>query len=495
MIDFDPDWYRERYPDVAISGLSAAEHYQRIGRPLGRAGSGIAGPGDPRSTPARPEPAPPRHDPMQTIGEATLGRIRASGLFDEAWYRDTHGPDLQAADDPLEHYLRRSAGDPAVDPGPLFSTRYYRKANPDARGVPALAHAVNHGLVEGRPVFDPTRINPFLASSSGQRPTPIDDLIPDTRPVKILFWSEGNFFFSDIARYLSAFLTELGYEASCGEVASRRELSSHTLIVTAPHEFCVYGQGREWPASALEAAIYLNTEQWHTTWFSLAYAFIQRSRRALDMNPESAAGLAALGIDTAFLPLLPLPGSPFAVEDGPISSAFARDRDIKALTFPDRFRERPYDLFFVGALNDRRAIALANMAECLAGHDSFLHCARLAGPVRPGDPDAMATSDVVKIARNSKILLNIHQGDSHYFEWHRLFLFGIMEGCVVVTEPCLPNQWVRSGTHYIECEAAEMPDRLDRLLGTPAGREEMERVHANCRRLRTVALDPREFGH
>jgi hypothetical protein len=34
---FDPDWYRWKYPDVALSGTEPAFHYVRFGRHMGRA--------------------------------------------------------------------------------------------------------------------------------------------------------------------------------------------------------------------------------------------------------------------------------------------------------------------------------------------------------------------------------------------------------------------------------------------------------------------------
>jgi len=207
------------------------------------------------------------------------------------------------------------------------------------------------------------------------------------------------------------------------------------------------------------------------------------------MNPASAAGLQRLGVDTAFLPLLPLAASPFEVGRAKVSEAFAKARYIHALTYPDGLADRPYDVLFVGAANTRRESALAALAPILADHEPYVHCPRFKGPVRQGDPDMMSTSDIVQLARNSKILLNIHQGESRYFEWHRLFLFGVIEGCIVLTEPCIPNAFVEAGTHYLECPVDDMPERLRWLLETDAGRAEMLRIRENCDCLRRDSAD------
>lgn len=496
MTDFDPEWYRERYPDVALSGLSPTDHYERVGRLLGRAGSALAEATGVRSSPV---PITPVVQQLAAMATAKVDRdvrkaIQASGFFDDSWYRATHGQDLAAGEDALDDYLRRSQTDFTIDPGPLFSTSYYRHLHPETHKVAPLTDVVTHGAIEGRALLDPAAINSFLERSSSAQPARLDDIVASGKPVKVLFWGAGNFFFSEIAAYVVTYLAELGYQSSLGESASKREMATHTLIVVAPHEFCIYGEGKDWPETALDTAVYLNTEQWHTSWFALAYRFILRSRRALDMNPASVSGLAALGIETAFVPLLPLDQSPFSIDDGAISDAFARDRDVLALTYPADVLDRPYDVFFVGTLNERRGMVLSHLGECLAERDTLIHCPRPRGPVRTNHPDAMQTPDVIRVARNSKILLNVHQGDSRYFEWHRLFLFGIMEGAVVVTEPCLTTPFVTAGIHYLECEAADMPATLDRLLDSQSGRDELARVHANCRALRATAETAREFG-
>ncbi len=45
--DFDAGWYARRYPDVALSGLAPRQHYDRVGRILGRAPAPGVAPGTP----------------------------------------------------------------------------------------------------------------------------------------------------------------------------------------------------------------------------------------------------------------------------------------------------------------------------------------------------------------------------------------------------------------------------------------------------------------
>jgi predicted O-methyltransferase YrrM len=86
------------------------------------------------------------------------GQIRASGLLDERYYRDTHPGVAWAGTSPLLHFLVRgaSAGD---KPNELFDVGYYLGRYPDVAraGINPLIHYLRSGAQEGRdphPHFD-----------------------------------------------------------------------------------------------------------------------------------------------------------------------------------------------------------------------------------------------------------------------------------------------------------------------------------------------------
>ncbi len=487
---FDPVWYAEVYPDVALLGLDPAEHYLWIGRRLGRFASARAR----DSLDHGLNEVPTQLTSMQSkrveaetdvFEHDLIEQVSKTRLFDEQWYSQTYGKRSSPGENLLEEYLRAYAHDPSRDAGPLFSTLYYKQENPDVRGIHPLVHLVKFGLREGRKAFSPNKSNEFLDSSDQNLISSIDSLLSKDESILVLYWSEGNFFFKDIAQYTVEYLNNIGYSAVLSSDSEASSSWRGAVIVVAPHEFCVHGPGRAWSTDQRQQAIYLNTEQWHTSWFSLSLQFMLESNRgALDINPSSAAGLARLGIKTGFVPLLPLAGSCFDFPSGAISSQITQHKYIKPLSYPETFTARPYDLCFLGVGNERRNKALAGLATTLGQFDSFIHCPRLSGPVRVGNPDMMSSSDFAQIARNSKILLNIHQGDSHYLEWHRIFLSGIMEGCVVVTEPCCPVRFIESGVHYIEASLNEMPALLTELLSSSQGKRRLDEVHRNCLSLR-----------
>ena len=103
-------------------------------------------------------------------------RLRASGLFDEAYYRMS-SPDLaNDAGDLLAHYVTHGA-DEGRNPNAAFDTEYYVETNPDVRSTSAnpLDHFASHGWKEGRnphPYFDVgyyLAVNPDVVES-GENP-------------------------------------------------------------------------------------------------------------------------------------------------------------------------------------------------------------------------------------------------------------------------------------------------------------------------------------
>jgi hypothetical protein len=77
--------------------------------------------------------------------------VRASPLFDGAWYLSRYEDVAQAGLDPVEHFLA-FGGVEARDPGPHFDSRAYLDANPDVAeaGANPLLHYLEHGVLEGR---------------------------------------------------------------------------------------------------------------------------------------------------------------------------------------------------------------------------------------------------------------------------------------------------------------------------------------------------------
>jgi hypothetical protein len=459
---FDSTSYSNRYPDLRNSRLDALYHFLAHGVHEGRWGG-------------------PNSSSAVAPSEQLVRQILASGLFDFEWYMREYGVTFEEPEAAVLDYWTTSHVDPLRNPGPLFSGAYYVIRNPDAADVNPLQHYLERGLQEGRRAFSPLVADLFMEGAFQEKLYGIEEFVGRDKPILLLTWSEGNFFFTDIAEALSHILQSRGFETYRTFEIQAEDFAKYQLVVIAPHEFCVHGPGATWPAERLHDVLFVNTEQWHTSWFSLSLGKIMQSRKVLDINPASARGLSRLGMKAGFVTILPLVGDAPARSHRLLLSAQARGlRHVSALTSTDAFDDRPYDVLYVAIMNDRRAQTLASLAPHLAKHRCFIHTPGLDGPMMGASANKLARHDVDLLARNTKILLNIHQGSSLYFEWHRIVLSGICQGCIVVTEPCIDIGVLKADEHFLSVHAEMMGPYLDWLLTTPAGRDKMAKVRANC---------------
>ena len=450
---FSCAYYLNCYPDVQRAGLHPFVHYLVYGQREGR-------------------------KELSKVLIDVYRRLERSSLFDAAYYAQKYAGHINNHEDLITDFIISYPAE-LRDPSALFSSVYYLNQYPDVQraGVHPLVHYLVDGQREARAALAPHRVNSFWERLDTPALTLLD-LIPVKQKVKLHCFEKGNFFFVDIKQYCHIYLTHMGYSVDESD-------PSAVDVVIAPHEFMVYGAGKKWSAERVENAIYLNTEQWQTNWFSLALKFMQKSKLGcLDINPTSAAGLVKLGIRCAFLPILPLPNSCFEQTRLPATASLTARRFIRPLEYPKVFENRIYDVMLVSVSTLRRERIIAGLAPVLSQFNTFVHCPKFSRPIEADDPDAICSSDFTQLALNSKILLNIHRDEIPYFEWHRIFLYGVMNGCVVVTEPCYPSTYVTAGEHYIEATPDAMPEVFLRLLTTSGGRAELARVHANVNRLR-----------
>lgn len=274
----------------------------------------------------------------QQLSNSLRRSFKSSLLFDENFYAQKYASGIKNPTDLISDYMYSYPAE-LRDPCALFSSRFYLTQYPDVQraGVHPFVHFLLYGQNAGRAALAPHRISKFLEDIDSST-LPLPELIPEGRKLKVHCYEKGNFFFSDIATYLENYLTHLGYEIE-------KDVQAAIDIVIAPHEFMIYGEGKQWSDDRIENSIYLNTELWQTSWFTLSLRYMQKSKLGcLDINPTSAAGLAQLGIRAAFLPILPLPGSCFEQIRQPATASLTARRYVRALEYTEDFEKRIYDM-------------------------------------------------------------------------------------------------------------------------------------------------------
>ena len=118
--------------------------------------------------------------------------------------------------------------------------------------------------------------------------------------------SIGNFFMTEIGRMLEDAFRELSVPARLFTESEAATVSGdESVVVVAPHEFFVLGNGPEAFEILKRVAtlVMVNTEQRQTPWFAVAEPYLRSACAVLDINYQSAQQLTRWGYRAFALPL------------------------------------------------------------------------------------------------------------------------------------------------------------------------------------------------
>jgi glycosyltransferase involved in cell wall biosynthesis len=147
---FDREWYLQRNPDVAASGIDPLAHYIRKGAAEGR---------DPHPLfdsdwylRRNPDVAAAGMNPLRHyIGWGAAEGRDPNPHFDSDWYLERNPEVAAAGMNPLSHYIHRGSA-AGWDPNPLFDSRWYLERNPDvaSSGMNPLTHYIHSGAAQAQ---------------------------------------------------------------------------------------------------------------------------------------------------------------------------------------------------------------------------------------------------------------------------------------------------------------------------------------------------------
>jgi hypothetical protein len=379
-----------------------------------------------------------------------------------------------------------------IDRFALFDPAAYHDLNPDARSVPAREHFVDHGMWAHVPFTRDHGIACLLGSLS-KEPFPrsyplsteeIAEVLGRSRDLDVGVYanSQGNFFMREIAGLVVAGLQTIGVRASLRDEQTSLEHRPPVSIFVAPHEFFLLGRGVEWfKEDIVTRSFMLSTEQMQTPWFRSSLPYVLLSRAVIDINYQTHRLFEMVGIPSLFY----FPGysageraDETALPDHALARALPRGAKHYD-TSQDVWTDRPLDVVFLGAESPVREDFLAHNAGFFARLSCFINYLRLSGvrtgPLSPEPQEARPALNRY-LGRRAKIVLNLHQGEIGYFEWHRMVMQGMWNKALVVSDPCLPHPVFKPGIHYLEETPRRIPKLIDWLLHSPDGRLAAARI-------------------
>jgi CTP:molybdopterin cytidylyltransferase MocA len=252
----------------------------------------------------------------------------------------------------------------------------------------------------------------------------------------------GSYFMTELLSAISMATAAIGHTVEL-VFDEFPHLDREAIYVVIPHEFHAWGNPSGFPDARQRArTIALCTENPGTEWFEATYQLVREFGAAVSINRSSAAELEHRGIRCERLQLGYAPGW----------DTWLGDEDV----------ERPIDVLYLGAADARRDPLLAGLGRDLWRRQSQLLVPPLEPRTRPR-PDFLTGEEKYHRLRASRVLLNLHRTTSSALEWMR-FLEAICNGCVVVSEPCVDNEPLVPGEHFLAAGAEGIADVINGLL-------------------------------
>ncbi|MFT9399568.1 hypothetical protein [Acetobacter sp.] len=433
-------------------------------------------------------------------------------LFNTEIYKNLLNAVIQKEENPFAHYLRNNKNTYFFEKGLLqsyshkiltqcynkfenytfFSPDYYRKINPALTfsGISPTRHALLYGIGEGRDVLCPYNIAQYFGRECKKpttytpNTTSIVGNLPQT--VGVFYHSAGNCFIHELAELLQDYLKKAGLSAQLMTEKTPLSDKPDLCIFCAPHEFFFLEGCEHWKQEhILEQAIMFNTEQPQTLWFTRGLIYCLMSAGVIDICVQNLQAFADIGLTVFHFDPIP------TIQKARLKPADKKHPFFRVL--PDAAQsgstplkpiaERAIDVSFFGNSSANREKFFARQAAFFSDYACFLYYRKADGPLTTqGQYDILARLPRY-VAENSKILLNVHRDDNHFFEWHRIVSQGMASGAVVVTEECFPHPLYKVGEHYMVESSRHIPNLIEWLLNTSDGEKESRRIQKNAFRI------------
>ena len=254
-----------------------------------------------------------------------------------------------------------------------------------------------------------------------------------------------NLFFSDL-------VTELRAEVAAQNVAASIHVGNFpaprpdlVYVMVPPHEYFTILNGRHGPLPEVlkQRTIFICGEQPGTTFFESNVELAPRGGRVFDINRYAVREFGRHGIEAQHLQLGWTSGWDHLNEG-----------------------ERDIDILFMGATSDRRNRALASYAQTFSRRRVEIV---LSDNSRPNWAPSESFRDHDRkwdLLRRAKVILNIHQDVTPYFEWLRI-IQAISCGAVVVSEYSVDFEPLIAGEHLLMGDLGSLHLLSERVLDDP----------------------------
>jgi hypothetical protein len=258
--------------------------------------------------------------------------------------------------------------------------------------------------------------------------------------------SGENVFFGEILDAFGEALREHGFEIE-HSVDCFPPPADDLVCLFIPHEFMALVDPLAHPTpTQMRRTVAISTEQPGTSWFDVAVEAAARAGAVVDINRLAAEEMNRLGIPTAHVQLGYIPGW----------DAWGGSEE----------KEREVDMTFLGRYTLERAELIGGCVGALEYGRAAVYMTETIRPHVAGSAYYLAGERRSRALANSKTLVNIHQQELPYLEWHRI-LSAVLNGCVVISEHSLMTEPFLPGRDFVSARREDIPHVLEGLLAHP----------------------------
>jgi hypothetical protein len=258
--------------------------------------------------------------------------------------------------------------------------------------------------------------------------------------------SGQNVFFAEILEAFGAALRDEGLAVE-ESVDCFPEPAEDLVCLYVPHEYNPFVHELAHPSPGqLRRTVAICTEQPGTPWFELSCQIAAEAGGVVDINSLGAREMRKRGIEAGHAPLGYVPS--WDVWGGRNS------------------HERAIDLTFLGAHTERRCRVLSRCASVVSDRRSAIYMTESAQPHVAGSSYFLSGEPKWQHLADSKVMLNVHQQELAYMEWHRV-IGAVLNGCVVLSEHSLETDPFVPGEHFVSASYEHLPRVLEALLAEP----------------------------
>jgi hypothetical protein len=255
-----------------------------------------------------------------------------------------------------------------------------------------------------------------------------------------------NLFFVELQRALADELERQGLRATLHEGAFPSPRKGLVYALMPPHEYFTLMDGRIGPPPDVWArTICIGAEQPTTEFFDRNLDYAHKAGAMFDINRLAVRAYAEHGVQARHLQL----------GWTPMWDHMPERRGVEA--------ERDIDVLFLGASSERRLRWLASYGRTLRHRTCRFVISDNSRPNWAPSGSFFSEQDKWNLLGRSKVMINLHQGETPYFEWLRV-VQAMANGCVVVTEPSLDSEPLVPGVHMQVGRPEALGHLTERLL-------------------------------